>query len=436
MTNEYIFTKMYEDCIWGNNFNQYYKGSSGDATSLNYNLETYIPFLKKFILENNIKTIVDLGSGDFRCGRELYENLDITYYGYDVYKKVIDYLTLFFDKPKYNFIHLDFINFKENIVDADLCIIKDTLQHLSNNSIYELLDYINHKFKYILIINCGYQNQDNTNINNGEWRPLSCDFLPLKKYNPIKLFNYNTKEVSLIKNNIEDESIIENVKIVVSRYNENLNWINEYPFNKFKYIVYNKGINDDFNKNNVERIIKLHNIGRCDHTYLYYIIENYNNLSDIIVFFPGSIDIEYKKIKAKNILIDIIKYKKAVFRGIHVDNIKDIFYDFHLEKWKSTHKDNFAINDEENLQLSFIRPFGKWFEHYFQNDPNANNSNWLTFWGIFSISKNDILQHPIERYLPLLINLSCGSNPEEAHYTERSWGVIFGPLNNTEKINE
>jgi len=436
MNNETIFTNIYENCIWGNNYNPYYRGSSGEATSLTYNFEIFIPFLKKFILDNKIKTIVDLGSGDFRCGREIYENLDITYYGYDVYKKIIDYLSTYFLTPKYNFIHLDFINSKENIINADLCIIKDTLQHFSNNNIYELLDYftLNNKFKYILIINCCQQSVDNIDINNGEWRPLSCYFLPLKKYNPIKLFNYNSKEVSLITNNTKN--ISDNVKIVVSRYNENLNWIDEYPFNKFKYIVYNKGINNEFNKNNVQRIINLPNVGTCDHTYLYHVIENYNDLSEIIVFLPGSIDIEYKKIKAKNVLLDIIKYQKAVFRGICVDNIKDVFYDFHLEKWRITHKDNLLINNNDQLQLSFIRPFGVWFEHYFKYDSHYNTPNWLTFWGIFSISRYDILQHSIERYATFLNNLSCGKQPEEAHYTERSWGVIFGPLKHTQTISE
>lgn len=55
---------------------------------------------------------------------------------------------------------------------------------------------------------------------------------------------------------------MDKVSIVVSRYNENLGWINEYPFNQFKYIVYNKGDNDNFEKSNVAKIIKLDNIGR------------------------------------------------------------------------------------------------------------------------------------------------------------------------------
>lgn len=76
-----------------------------------------------------------------------------------------------------------------------------------------------------------------------------------------------------------------NVEIVVARYNEDLSWINEYPFNQFEYIVYNKGDNNNFVKTNVKEIVRLPNVGRCDHTYLYHIVANYDNLSNIIVFF-------------------------------------------------------------------------------------------------------------------------------------------------------
>ena len=31
-----------------------------------------------------------------------------------------------------------------------------------------------------------------------------------------------------------------NIEIVISRYNEDLLWLNEYPFNQFEYIVYNR----------------------------------------------------------------------------------------------------------------------------------------------------------------------------------------------------
>lgn len=197
---EEIFTHIYEKKIWGNNYNNHYNGSSGDGSSINYNKNSYVNFLKKFIIDNNIKTIIDLGCGDFMCGPYIYSDLDIKYKGYDVYKKVVDFNSNQYSKSKYEFIHLDFCNEKEKIDGGDLCILKDVIQHWSLKDIYTFLDYLveNKIFKYILICNCCFQNIDNPEIPIGHFRCLSCDYLPLKKYNPKKLYNYNTKEVSVI----------------------------------------------------------------------------------------------------------------------------------------------------------------------------------------------------------------------------------------------
>lgn len=51
---EDIFTDIYINCIWGNNNRSEYNGSSGSGSDIDYNINDYIPFLKKFILDNNI----------------------------------------------------------------------------------------------------------------------------------------------------------------------------------------------------------------------------------------------------------------------------------------------------------------------------------------------------------------------------------------------
>ena len=199
---EPVFTNIYEKFIWGNNHNPKYNGSSGQGSNIEYNSHTYVPFLKRFIQEKNIQTVVDLGCGDFKCGPSIYDDLEITYTGYDVYSKIIDFhnTASYAHNKKYTFIHSDFYNEKESLIPADLCILKDVLQHWSLEHIYTFLDSIveQRKYKYILIINCCDQRQDNTNIVNGGCRGLSSYFLPLKKYHPISLYRYHTKEVCLI----------------------------------------------------------------------------------------------------------------------------------------------------------------------------------------------------------------------------------------------
>lgn len=223
-----------------------------------------------------------------------------------------------------------------------------------------------------------------------------------------------------------------NVEIVVSRYNENLSWLNEYPFNQFEYIVYNKGDNDNFEKNNVKKIVKLPNIGRCDHTYLYHIIENYDHLSDIMVFLPGSVNIEYKKPKAVQLLNKIIEnnHKYAFFIGSYHNDVRNHYKHFAIDTHKCSDPVNYQKNREVKLQKCKIRPYGLWNYYFFGN----TNAHWSTLSGIFSIDKRDIIQHPISRYQLLIETINKHSNPEAGHYIERSWGVIFYPFIYTEKI--
>ncbi len=197
---EDIFTKIYENKIWGDNQNNYYSGSSGGGSCIKNN-EEYIKILKNIIKEYNIRNIVDLGCGDFQMGRLIYDDINVLYTGYDTYKKIIDYHIPLYPEPKYTFEHLDFFTNKDSIVEGDMCILKDVLQHWEINEIYTFMDYLieSKKFKYILLVNCCNQIIDNQNLDRTRWRPLSCNFLPLKKYNAIKIDSYDTKEISIIK---------------------------------------------------------------------------------------------------------------------------------------------------------------------------------------------------------------------------------------------
>jgi hypothetical protein len=239
----------------------------------------------------------------------------------------------------------------------------------------------------------------------------------------------------IIKDNFDkNNELNNNVEIIIARFNEDLSWLDELPFNQFKYIVYNKGDNQNFCKTNVKKIVNLPNVGKCDHTYLYHIINNYNNLSKILVFLPGSINMENKKNKAITILNYILnsKYINAYFIGNYHNSLKLYLKDFQLEDWSSSSNLNFYKNSESQLLKCKFRPYWKWYNFFFGKAP----SHWITYNGIFSIDKRDIIQHPISRYQNIIKSVDFHSNPEAGHYIERSWGAIFFPLIHTIKIHE
>jgi hypothetical protein len=219
------------------------------------------------------------------------------------------------------------------------------------------------------------------------------------------------------------------IEIVVARYNENLDWMTEAPFNKYNAIVYNKGSNSDFTKpSNIKRVVPLENVGREGHTILYHIVNNYDNLSEITVFLPGSCNMQTKKDKSTRLLEHIEKSGNAVFLSDDKhENIKNAMYDFTLDEWMSSDESNKSVNSEKTLDKSEIRPYGKWYESIF-GDSVVNH---VTYFGIFSISKQDILQHPLDYYKKIMVQLETSSNPEVGHYIERSWAAIFHPMTNT-----
>ena len=218
------------------------------------------------------------------------------------------------------------------------------------------------------------------------------------------------------------------IDVVISRYNENLDWLKEINEDKFNIIVYNKGINDNFIKLPNMTIINLDNVGRESHTYLYHVINNYNNLADITIFLPGSGNIDYKMNKIQHLIELIKQHNKAIFlHNSYYNNVKEDLYNFTLNEWTTSDIQNKEINLESKLELSEIRPFGKWYDHYF-NDIKIQH---VTYLGIFSIDKRDILQHSKEYYENLIKQLSNSSNPEVGHYFERAWEAVFYPMNNT-----
>jgi len=240
---------------------------------------------------------------------------------------------------------------------------------------------------------------------------IICIFLFLIFY--IFLLNFNENFTG--KNN--------EIEIVVSRYNESMDWLNNYPFNKYDITIYNKGLNYGFPKNEkIKRILNINNLGRESHTYLYHIIQNYDVLANVTVFLPGSCEREDKYYSALNTIHKVEETKNTVFNSITNDVYTD-FKDFLIDEYQSTSNENKSINDENKLKLSQYRPFGEWFKHYF-GDINVKN---ISYFGIFAVHKNHILQHPKSYYENLIKELEESSNPEAGHFFERAWGAVFYP---------
>lgn len=191
---EKIFTDIYRTEKWGR--------TSGEGSTVEFNKQ-YFDFMSNFIKEKKITSVVDLGCGSFVVSGEFFLNSDVHYTGIDCVGFIINLLKRAYQEHKnLNFLHYDVFSKKEDLPSADLFLLKDVLQHWTTKCIYEFLDYmvLKHKNSIFIIINSCKQMYDSQDIKeNGEWRQLSSDFFPLKKYKPEVVFKYHDKEVSLIR---------------------------------------------------------------------------------------------------------------------------------------------------------------------------------------------------------------------------------------------
>lgn len=217
------------------------------------------------------------------------------------------------------------------------------------------------------------------------------------------------------------------IEIIVSRYNEDLEWLNDKLIEGLPVTIYNKGKNDDFNKIPLlKKQITLDNVGVCVHTYLYYIIENYENLPDVTIFLPGSCMDDHKKELTTKTIIKTKETKNSVFyvAGIHTNPISEELYDFTIDNYSLDNQKNKSVNSDTLLIPCDIRPFGKWYKTVF---PNLD-VNYVNYKGIFSVSKEHILNRSKKSYEELIKFVNKNKNEESAHYFERAFLAVFHPI--------
>jgi hypothetical protein len=201
-------------------------------------------------------------------------------------------------------------------------------------------------------------------------------------------------------------------KIVVARYNENIEWLNSEMSN---CIIYNKG-----NKLNIYNEILLENLGRESETYLHYIITNYDNLPDVVVFTQARIydhigrdDVNY----LLNIKNEALNHSKSMNFFMHNDIGKSIHFD---KEW-NLRQEGYYLKDnyKNNNPITFL----EWYKSNIDiNYPNPIN---IYLNGIFAVKKENIKNKPIEYYKKLILQVNHHINSTEGHFFERSWYYIF-----------
>lgn len=137
--------QIYDQNLWGGLQNQFY---SGDGSYASYIVTPYLDGVIKFMkkLETPI-TILDLGCGDFNIGKQLLPFSD-TYIAVDIAQNVIDFNKKMHTQDNVDFLCLDIS--KDTLPKADVVIVRQVLQHLSNTEVQRILNKLS-AYKYILL---------------------------------------------------------------------------------------------------------------------------------------------------------------------------------------------------------------------------------------------------------------------------------------------
>jgi hypothetical protein len=193
-----------------------------------------------------------------------------------------------------------------------------------------------------------------------------------------------------------------NLDIVVAHYNEDLSWLK--PVADLA-TIYSKG---DYS-GSFPKQFHLPNIGRESHTYLYHIVNNYDNLADVTLFIQGQVE-------------DHLALSPELFVAYSKHGLKQ--FDawsgiVHVKKWKED-QDSGAMRSATESPATF------WMNVFGTQHPKEITFSWAA---LFAVRKEAVKQRPKEFYERLLrmfeeIN---HENPEEGHYMERFWLNIFVP---------
>ena len=182
--------------------------------------------------------------------------------------------------------------------------------------------------------------------------------------------------------------------VVVARYNEPIEWTNGIINTNTKCIIYNKGSKLDYS---VCPVIHLPNVGREGHTYLYHIINNYDNLSEYTMFLQGH-------------PFDHTPYLESILAS---DEWKKSFHVMSANIFDRT------INNEQN-PYTMLELYNILF-----NRKKTEYSLWFGAGAQFCVSRATIRTRPKEFYQRIYAILACDVNPIEGHAIERFWPMIF-----------
>lgn len=137
-----VFSEIYAKNTWGGKPGEFNSGNGSYGPAA----ELYIRTINNFIVSNGVTSVVDVGCGDYQIGRRI----DVAdYTGVDVVPALIAHHQAVFGTDSRRFACLDAAG-ADPLPTADLCLVRQVMQHLSNSQIQSILQKLA-AFKYVIV---------------------------------------------------------------------------------------------------------------------------------------------------------------------------------------------------------------------------------------------------------------------------------------------
>jgi len=137
--------QVYKMKLWGGDTSEFY---SGDGSHQSEIINPYIDVISNFLSSFKEKLVIcDLGCGDFNVGKH-FVALSEKYIAIDIVEDLIEYNKEKFKATNLEFKCLDIA--KDNLPNADIVLLRQVLQHLSNAEVQSVVNKLD-TYKYVIL---------------------------------------------------------------------------------------------------------------------------------------------------------------------------------------------------------------------------------------------------------------------------------------------
>jgi len=217
--------------------------------------------------------------------------------------------------------------------------------------------------------------------------------------------------------------------IVVGHYSASLTWLDELlaqlPADSYRLFIYTKSTMTSLVMSTpIHQWIRLANIGRCDHAFVYHIVSTFGQPRSEKTFFVKDSATRHATVAELLALLQTPLTDQAI-GPLQASSYYGVDELWRLLSWNENHDQN-KNRDHFLTAPTFLTPFKSW-SRVVLNDPyfEVETIHSRVHGAILLCRSENISTVPREVWIRIGLSLSTGANVETGHYLERFWCFLL-----------